>query len=347
MIRLFWDAAVAVDPAAAALDQGGQASITDAGLEAAFREAGFVAVEAGSITIPMVFADFDDLWLPFLGGTGGAPGYLATLDDVHRDAIREQLRRSITAEPDGSIHLEARAWTVRARQPAERRAIADPSAGDRGWVVATEQDPEVRLPRADGCVMRGGHPREDLRDVIQVVDRPCGEQLAERDLAEGGMEASSVEIRLVGDQLVQACQALRPQVSETLDESIQRLVNVPVDMGEAIERVERLRGPVLEDPLCTRDPVVDLARDQVADDIARPPASTTSGVPVQASGTPARSADTTAGVRRRRSTLSARDVDTEAPIAVDGQAEALLDACFWIAAISIWACWWSFSFGCW
>ena len=119
-IRQFWDAAVAVDPAAAARDQGGQSGITAAGhLEAAIRAAGFVAVEAGAIEIPTVFADFDDLWLPFLGGTGGAPGYVATLDDVHRDAIREQLRRSIAAEPDGSIHLEAHAWAVRARQPSE------------------------------------------------------------------------------------------------------------------------------------------------------------------------------------------------------------------------------------
>ncbi len=119
-IRLFWDAAVAVDPAAAAFDQGGKASIGDAkDLEAAFREAGFLAVEGGAITIPMVFADFDDYWLPFLGGTGGAPGYVTTLDDAHRDAIREELRRSITFEPDGSIHLEARAWTVRARRPTE------------------------------------------------------------------------------------------------------------------------------------------------------------------------------------------------------------------------------------
>jgi SAM-dependent methyltransferase len=118
-IRHFWDAAVAVDPAAAALDQGQQAGITAAGhLEAAFRAAGFVAVEGRSIAIPTVFADFDDLWLPFLGGTGEAPGYVATLDDVHRDAIREQLRRSIAPQPDGSIHFEARAWAVRARQPS-------------------------------------------------------------------------------------------------------------------------------------------------------------------------------------------------------------------------------------
>jgi trans-aconitate methyltransferase len=119
-IRHFWDAAVAVDPAAAALDQGGQRGITAAGqLEAAFRAAGFVAVEARSIAIPTVFPDFDDLWLPFLGGTGGAPGYVATLDDAHRDAIREQLRQSVSAEPDGSIHLEARAWAVRARGPED------------------------------------------------------------------------------------------------------------------------------------------------------------------------------------------------------------------------------------
>jgi trans-aconitate methyltransferase len=115
-IRRFWDAAMVVDPAAAALDQGAHLGIAAKGqLEAAFRAAGFVAVAVRSIAIPTVFADFDDLWFPFLGGTGGAPGYVATLDEAHRDAIREQLRRSVAAEPDGSIHLEARAWAVQAR----------------------------------------------------------------------------------------------------------------------------------------------------------------------------------------------------------------------------------------
>lgn len=119
-IRAFWDAAVAVDPAAATLDQGAQPGIAAAGpLEAAFRAAGFPAVEVRSIAIPTFFADFDDLWLPFLGGTGEAPRYVATLDDAHRDAIRERLSRSVVAEPDGSIHLEARAWAVRARWRGE------------------------------------------------------------------------------------------------------------------------------------------------------------------------------------------------------------------------------------
>jgi len=117
-IRAFWDAAVVVDPAAAAVDQGGRVGIAAEGqLEAVVRAVGFRAVESSSIAIPTVFADFDDLWVPFLGGTGGAPGYVATLDDAQRDAIREQLRRSVAAEPDGSIHLEARAWVVRARRP--------------------------------------------------------------------------------------------------------------------------------------------------------------------------------------------------------------------------------------
>lgn len=112
-IRAFWDAAVAVDPAAATLDQGAQPGIAAGQLEDAVRAAGFLDVEVRSIAIPTVFADFDDLWLPFLGGTGGAPGYVATLDDAHRDTIRERLRASVTAERDGSIHLEASAWAVR------------------------------------------------------------------------------------------------------------------------------------------------------------------------------------------------------------------------------------------
>ena len=59
------------------------------------------------------FADFDDLWRPFLSGTGPAPAYVAALDDPARDALRDRLRTSIEAGPDGSIRLPARAWAVR------------------------------------------------------------------------------------------------------------------------------------------------------------------------------------------------------------------------------------------
>ena len=59
------------------------------------------------------FRDFDDYWNPFLGGQGPAPTYVASLPEDRRAALREELRRRLPAEPDGSIHLTARAWAVR------------------------------------------------------------------------------------------------------------------------------------------------------------------------------------------------------------------------------------------
>jgi trans-aconitate methyltransferase len=118
LIRRFWDAAVAVDADAAALDQGRSMPIAGAEpLLRAFLAAGFDAVSVRPIVIPTVFADFDDLWLPFLGGTGEAPSYVATLDESTRDAIRERLRPAVPPAADGSISLSARVWAVRGRNP--------------------------------------------------------------------------------------------------------------------------------------------------------------------------------------------------------------------------------------
>jgi hypothetical protein len=119
LLRRFWDAAVALDPAASAHDEA--VRFPDAGpvpLEAAFREAGFEAVQVRSIDVPTCFADFDDLWTPFLGGIGPAPGYVASLTGPARDALRDRLRSSLVAEPDGSIRLTARAWAIGGRRPA-------------------------------------------------------------------------------------------------------------------------------------------------------------------------------------------------------------------------------------
>jgi trans-aconitate methyltransferase len=117
-MRLFWDTAVAVDPGAAVLDQGRRFPIAAPGpLEAAFIEACLVDVAVRPIVIPTVFADFDDYWQPFLGGTGAAPTYVAGLDEPERAVLRDRLRTSLVAEADGSIRLAARAWAVRGRRP--------------------------------------------------------------------------------------------------------------------------------------------------------------------------------------------------------------------------------------
>ncbi len=65
------------------------------------------------IDVPTRFRDFGNFWSPFLGGQGPAPGYVATLDDDHRAALRAMLHDRLLAARDASITLSARAWTVR------------------------------------------------------------------------------------------------------------------------------------------------------------------------------------------------------------------------------------------
>ena len=115
-MRRFWDAAVAVDPAAAALDEAARFPICgEEPLRAAFVDAGLRAVEVRAIEVPTIFTDFDDYWSPLLSGVAPAPGYTMSLGEDRRTELRERLRSTLPAEADGSIHLVARAWAVRAR----------------------------------------------------------------------------------------------------------------------------------------------------------------------------------------------------------------------------------------
>jgi SAM-dependent methyltransferase len=117
LMRRFWDAAAALDPAARAQDEGVRFPVCRPGpLHGLFEGAGLVGVEARSIDVPTVFRDFDDYWTPFFGGQGPAPGYCMSLGEEARAALRERLRASLPASPDGGIHLAARAWAVRGRK---------------------------------------------------------------------------------------------------------------------------------------------------------------------------------------------------------------------------------------
>ena len=114
LLRRFWDAAVVVDPAARALDEAFRFGIAaPEPLAAAFAAAGLSMVDTRPIEVPTVFVDFDDLWKPFLGGTGPASAFVAALAEPARSVLRDRLRASVEAEPDGSIRLVARAWAVR------------------------------------------------------------------------------------------------------------------------------------------------------------------------------------------------------------------------------------------
>ena len=114
LIRSFWDAAAAVDPAAAELDEGRRFGLCQPEpLTALLEDAGLAEVELRWIEVPTRFRDFDDYWTPFLGGQGPAPGYATALDEGRRAALREELRARLPVAGDGSIALVARAWAVR------------------------------------------------------------------------------------------------------------------------------------------------------------------------------------------------------------------------------------------
>jgi SAM-dependent methyltransferase len=118
MLRHFWDAAAAVEPSAAALDQAERFAIcTPPALRSTAEGAGLQDVATRALEVPLRFADLDDYWTPFLGGQGPAPGYVATLDEPARERLRAELGRRLPVRPDGSVHLTARAWAVRGRRP--------------------------------------------------------------------------------------------------------------------------------------------------------------------------------------------------------------------------------------
>jgi SAM-dependent methyltransferase len=113
MMRHFWDAAVAVNPEEAALDQAERFPLCQPEpLKTLFQDAGLTSLAVRAIDIPTIFRDFDDYWIPFLGKQGAAPTYVASLGTEQRDRIREALRARLVASADGSIPLTARAWAV-------------------------------------------------------------------------------------------------------------------------------------------------------------------------------------------------------------------------------------------
>ncbi len=114
MMRHFWDAAVALDPAAAELDEGRRCAICRPDpLAQLFQAAGLTNVQARAIDIPTDFRDFDDYWSPFLGGQAPAPRYAMSLPEARRTELRERLRATLPINADGSIHLIARVWAAR------------------------------------------------------------------------------------------------------------------------------------------------------------------------------------------------------------------------------------------
>ncbi|MCA1554972.1 MAG: class I SAM-dependent methyltransferase, partial [Chloroflexi bacterium] len=118
LMRHFWDAAVALNPTAAELDEGVLSPICQPEpLAQLFHAVGLRAVETRAIDVPTHFRDFDDYWTPFLGAHAPAPRYAMSLSEEDRATLRERIRASLPVAADGSIRLLARAWAVRGLTP--------------------------------------------------------------------------------------------------------------------------------------------------------------------------------------------------------------------------------------
>lgn len=113
-IGRFWEAAIAEDPAAAALDERLRfGAWTPVALAAHFHKAGLDDVRTDRLEVPTEFDDFEDYWRPFLGGVGPAPSYVASLDPEHRERLRAHLERQLPSGRTGRIALRARALVAR------------------------------------------------------------------------------------------------------------------------------------------------------------------------------------------------------------------------------------------
>jgi SAM-dependent methyltransferase len=114
MMRHFWNAVTALDPAARDLDEGKRFPICNPNsLKNLLQNVGLSEVEVHPIDIPTDFKDFNDYWSPFLGGQGPAPGYAMSLNEEQRARLRQRIYNSLPFALDGSIPLTARAWAVR------------------------------------------------------------------------------------------------------------------------------------------------------------------------------------------------------------------------------------------
>jgi SAM-dependent methyltransferase len=118
MMRAFWESAVELDPAAAELDEGRRFPLCEPdALTVCFSSGGLTKVEVTAFDVDMRFRDFNDYWMPFLGGQGPAPAYATSLDEPERDRLRDLILSRLPTAPDGSIRLVGRAWAVKGSVP--------------------------------------------------------------------------------------------------------------------------------------------------------------------------------------------------------------------------------------
>ena len=115
MLRLFWDAALALDPQAPdearTLRFGREGEIAEL-----FGDAGFTGITETTLVVRSRYSGFDELWSGFLEGIGPAGSYCLALPEDHRQTLRAELFRRMDA-PTGEFTLSATARCATGRAP--------------------------------------------------------------------------------------------------------------------------------------------------------------------------------------------------------------------------------------
>ena len=113
MLRVFWDAALELDPEAPD-EARSMPWTTPEELEELWTNAGLHDVELGELVVSAEYESFDDYWSPFPSGLAPTGAYYVSLEPDRQAAVREACFRRL-GEPEGPFELTARAWVVLGR----------------------------------------------------------------------------------------------------------------------------------------------------------------------------------------------------------------------------------------
>jgi SAM-dependent methyltransferase len=109
-LSLFWTAVRQLDPQAE--DESELAGARAGHLAELFEAAGLHDVDDTDLAVRVGYASFDDWWEPFTLGVGPAGAYVAGLDAVRREELKERCSELVPYAP---FTLEAIAWAARGR----------------------------------------------------------------------------------------------------------------------------------------------------------------------------------------------------------------------------------------
>ncbi len=113
MLRILWDTAVALDPAAESRHDRNSPYCRKGELADLWTESGLQQVEETSLVIPLEFNSFQDYWRPFLTRVSRSSSYVSGLPAEHQRALQDCLRdKLLGGQGDRPITLQARAWAV-------------------------------------------------------------------------------------------------------------------------------------------------------------------------------------------------------------------------------------------